>query len=100
MMAASMHAIPADRLYLDLLKRAVTGYLYVDSDDGACRFDYTTGKRIPATEVTAPKQRRALRKAGRDWPGVGYSMCGFARLENFETCIRQVVAERVPGDII
>lgn len=89
----------ATGLYLDLLKRAVTGFLYVDSDDGAHRFDFATGRRLAATEVDVPTAR-AQRQAGADWPGIGYSMCGFARLENLESCIRQVVADGVPGDII
>jgi O-methyltransferase len=89
----------AARLYLDLLKRAVTGFLYVDTDDAAHRFDLASGRKLAAAEVTVPN-RRALRQAGMDWPGIGYSMCGFARLENLESCIRQVIADDVPGDII
>lgn len=45
--------------------------------------------------------RRALDRAeGRDWPSDGETMIGFDRLDNLEMCIRNVVHDGVPGDLI
>lgn len=41
-----------------------------------------------------------LRAEGLDWPAFGYSMIGTTRLDNVEWCIRTVVADSVPGDLI
>ena len=41
-----------------------------------------------------------LRLKGTDWPSFGYSMIGMARMHNIESCVRQVVADGVQGDLI
>ena len=77
----------------------------------------------PAYELASPKtaikrmvvgalQRRGLalvrvhafnytaRLEGRDWPLDAETMIGMKRLDNLHTCIREVVARRIPGDLI
>jgi hypothetical protein len=40
------------------------------------------------------------RAGGDDWPYIGYTMVGRARLDNLERCIREVLERNVPGDFI
>jgi O-methyltransferase len=40
------------------------------------------------------------REEGLDWPTSGETMMGLKRLDNLEMCTRDVVAKRVPGDLI
>ena len=77
------------RLYIDLLKGALTHTLYRPLDIGA-RSDYV--KRELDDE-----QARAL---GRDWPQFAQTMVGVARLENIQHCIETVLKDNVPGDFI
>lgn len=42
-------------------------------------------------------RRRAL---GSDWPRYGLSMAGLARLDDLQECVRSVVRDGVPGDLI
>jgi O-methyltransferase len=44
--------------------------------------------------------RRKNRIEGRDWPARAYSMVGLKRLNNVENCVRRVIADNVPGDLI
>lgn len=93
------------KIYLDLLKRAVTGYLYIDDDHFAQNFAKSQGHESQNSRSTSidgadTKKRRALRRQGKDWPGVGVTMCGFKRLNNLASCISSVHDEKVPGDII
>src|SRR5439155_943401 len=43
---------------------------------------------------------RDARAGGRDWPERAETMIGLRRLDNLERCIRTVVDERVPGDLL
>jgi O-methyltransferase len=65
------------QLYLDLLKLSLTDLLY----------------------ETDPKAR-AMRLDGGDWPGRGLTMIGLKRLDNLQFAIEDVIARRVPGDLI
>lgn len=42
----------------------------------------------------------SARYEGRDWPVEAETMIGIKRLDNIEHCIKQLVADSVPGDII
>lgn len=66
------------RLYLDLLKRCLTGHLFIDAEG-------------------ADPHARA---EGRDFPATAETMIGFRRLDNIQHCVATVVGERVPGDLI
>jgi len=64
-------------LYLNLLKLSLTDLLYED-------------------ELEA----RAKRISGDDWPSRAYTMTGLRRLNNLQTCVEDVIANDVPGDLI
>jgi hypothetical protein len=78
---------PAAALYLDLLKRTLTGMVYEDPP-------------IPAAWHPGTQYNPAERAVGGDWPTRAHTMVGLARLDNLQECIEQVLADRVPGDLI
>jgi O-methyltransferase len=69
---------PAARLYLDLLKRVLTGLATSELADDAL----------------------ALRIEGMDWPHHGETMIGLRRLDDLDECIAAVLADGVPGDLM
>lgn len=73
------------RLYLDLMKRVLTNFIYEDPDVspwGKERFD--------------PEARTI----GKDWPRDAHTMVGLTRLDNLQTIVETVLAEAVPGDLL
>jgi O-methyltransferase len=102
-------------LYLDLVKRSLTGALAEDNDSilGGIR---TAGspsykKRLAAAvgdlaqrvgfEIAFKKPYdAALRESGLDWPSRAESMIGLRRMTNLQECIARIVADDVPGDLI
>ena len=110
-------------LYLDLLKKSLTASLYDESAwirIEASRAErelkprhlgrYARGfSRVKFVEALArqglmlikwQKYDPALRDNGKDWPLFGYSMIGHRRLDNLQACIQDVLANKVPGDLI
>jgi O-methyltransferase len=97
-------------LYLDLLKKCLTGYLYAESSYIEIRpsrwmpffkrtLAKTLGKRGYKIFKVMPFDHKA-RELGKDWPSFCYSMIGLRRLDNLQTCVETVLKERVPGDLI
>jgi len=102
-------------LYLDLVKRSLTGALAEDNDSilGGVR---TAGspslKKRAAAAVGSLAQKagfeiaykkpydHALRESGLDWPSRAESMIGLRRMTNIQECIEQIIADDVPGDLI
>lgn len=41
-----------------------------------------------------------VRAQGFDWPWSGLTMVGLARLDDLQSCVEQIVADGVPGDLI
>ena len=90
------------RLYLELLKRALTHTLYWPLD------------LYWSTEFETPELRAAVREAfergevdlremraeGRDWPRFAQTMVGVHRLQNVQRCVEQVLSDGVEGDFI
>jgi O-methyltransferase len=105
----------ARELYLDLLKRTITGAVAEDNDSilGGVR---TSGspvlrKRLADSvgraigrfgfEVSYKKPYDPeLRAIGRDWPARADSMIGLRRMDNIQECIETVIRDGVPGDLI
>jgi hypothetical protein len=102
-------------LYLDLMKKCLTAYLYDESSNrqltvmhdkcfGLKRFFKRALLRLAAYHGL--KIQRVIpfdphkREYGRDWPGFGYTMIGLKRLDNLQSCIESVLANGVPGDLI
>lgn len=68
-------------LYLDLLKRTLTGMAYEDPP-------------LPGGTYDAE-----ARSAGRDVPQRAPCMIGTERLDNVRECVQQVLADNIPGDL-
>jgi O-methyltransferase len=102
-------------LYLDLLKRTLTGAVSEDNDSilggvrtagspvrrkalahGVGRFLNRFGFELAYKKPYDP----TLREKGRDWPARADSMIGLRRMENIQHCVETVIREGVPGDLI
>ena len=80
----------AQQLYLDLLKRCLLGLIYRDPPSSAPRIgEYSTRIFIDK-----------FREAGRDIPSQAHSMIGLYRMNNVQTCVEQVLADGIPGDLM
>lgn len=103
------------RLYLDLLKRSLTGALAEDNDSilgGVRTAGSTSLKRRAANAVGQLAGRMnieivykkpydaAQREVGRDWPARAESMIGLRRMDNIQECVQTVLDDDVPGDLI
>lgn len=103
------------RLYLDVVKRTLTGALAEDSDSvlGGVRWqgNPSAAKRLASAfaslasrfniEIAIKKPYDAgLREVGRDWPSRAESMIGLKRMTNIEECITSIFLDDVPGDLI
>jgi O-methyltransferase len=73
-------------LYLDAMERILCNSVYGD------RSVLPDGREL-AYDPT-------LRREGRDWPTVGFTMIGEIRLHHLRTCVETVVRDGVPGDLI
>ena len=62
-------------LYLDLMMRCLTDWLYDEFDE-------------------------PVRAEGLDWPAQAHTMIGLIRLANVRDCVTSVLADGVPGDLI
>lgn len=65
-------------LYLDLLSKCLTRYIFDESQG----FD------------------KNEREMGRDWPAYGETMIGLRRLDNIKACATDVIRRGIPGDLI
>lgn len=91
---------PDGALYLDLLKKCVSNYLYDDDLDlmqGTPAVDPATGKRFFADPVAADPDRKYY---GEIWPSRAHTMIGIPRLDNLQYCVETVLNEGIPGDFI
>jgi O-methyltransferase len=102
-------------LYLDLLKRTLTGAVAEDNDSilGGVA---TSGSPLLRKRVANAFGRLVgrlgfelaykkpydpdLRDGGRDWPARADSMIGLRRMDNLQQCIETVIRDDVPGDLI
>lgn len=99
------------RLYCELLKRTLTRYTF-----GETWMPYRPRPRTWRSLVYRPGHRLLRRRGlelvarfdysaearaqGRDWPPEAETMVGLKRLDNLESCIRDVLEQGVPGDMI
>lgn len=75
----------AKDLYLDLLKRCLTNLIYQDAST-------LHGRDRPFDLHN--------RVEGRDWPVVAHTMVGIKRLDALHFCVEDVLARRIPGDLM
>lgn len=102
----------SEDLYLDLMKKSLTAYLYDESSNR--RLTVAHDKRFRPKEFMkrvllgiAAHRGLEIRKVipfdpekragGRDWPGFGYTMIGLKRLDNIQTCVESVLENNIPG---
>jgi len=102
---------PAAELYLDLLKKCLTRYLFGEDYVPAVPPKGTL-KHVafePARRWLAGKDMEVIRHVpfdpqtraeGRDWPARAESMVGLRRLDNLQHCVTDVLHRGVPGDLI
>ncbi len=104
----------AAELYLDLMKKCLTRYIFPETVRPLRRPPLTI-KHIawvayPPIAAFLEKRRMRIytqtnvdlerREAGRDWPADAETMIGLKRLDNLQWCIAEVLREDVPGDFI
>lgn len=98
-------------LYLDLMKRCLTNWIYAPveleevSPPGfilkkAASLLHSRGIQTVRRKAFDPDKR----KKGTDWPitehTVAHTMIGLERLDNLQFCIEQVLKNNIPGDLI
>lgn len=81
-------------LYLDLMKKALSGVLYNDPPDAAT--PTLPGEAAPPAGVFVAERR----EGGEDWPATAHTMIGARRLDNLQECAERVLADGIPGDFI
>jgi len=90
-------------LYLDLLKRALVNWLYMDDEvkpllPRKISYVLTT---LTGIRITVPRNvDTTKRESGDDWPVIGHSMIGLKRMSNLQRCVEDVLENNVPGDLI
>ena len=102
-------------LYLDLIKRSLTGALAEDNDSilGGVRMQGAKSLKKRAANAVAKAAGRldleiaykkpydpAAREAGQDWPSRAESMIGLKRMSNIQDSIAAIIEDDVPGDLI
>jgi O-methyltransferase len=97
-------------LYLDLLKRCLTGSLEgeelrpISPRGGPQRRAWALARRVLQRAnldvVRHVPVNGHLRAEGQDWPATGETMVGLRRLENLRRCISEILANGVPGDLL
>lgn len=87
----------SERLYLDLLKKSLTRVL-VRSERTWRPLPPETKRIVDAVLRLPPARPLAAARLRRFFPGE--TMLPLARLDHLQACIRQVVDEDIPGDVI
>ncbi len=95
-------------LYLNLIKLVLTNYIYGEYEAGAALAQQKAGSEIIATllkrwnlQLTYVKPfDKKKRSQGQDWPLFSHTMIGIAGLNNLQFCLRDILKNEVPGDVI
>ncbi len=80
-------------LYIDLMKRCLTHSLWFEKEPPARGKLFSAKKKDPADALREKVE-------GRIWPQFAHTMIGFPRLNNLEMCVRSVIEDKIPGDLI
>jgi O-methyltransferase len=109
----TLESKPAE-LYLDLMKKCLTRYIFPETHTPLRRRPLTIKHLAwvaypPIAAILKPRGITlyeeasvdlAKRAEGRDWPADAESMIGLKRMDNLHFCIKQVIRDNVPGDFI
>jgi O-methyltransferase len=102
---------PAAELYLDLLKKCLTRYLFgetrrpIKPPRGSTKqLLYEPIQRLLASNGIEMMRHLHfdpdIRAQGRDWPAEAETMIGLRRLDNLQDLVTDVLRRGVPGDLI
>lgn len=80
------------RLYLDVVKRALCNFIYEDPSLWA----YGPDKRL----LPLNRFDLRMRMLGQDLPLQAHTMVGWRRLTNIESCARSIIEAGTPGDFV
>ncbi len=83
------------RMYLDLLKRALTGMTQSELRTATAR---KGDGGVDVATLSGPLRER--REYGADWPVDAQTMIGLDRIENVQACLESIIRDDVPGDLI
>lgn len=107
-----------EELYLDLLKKALTYYLWPEPPMPVETFSYTFGpvKRLIAPFIASLLRLKRLqlvkqldvnvtmeqREDGKYWPWpiLAETMIGIKRLDNIQFCVETIIRDSIEGDLI
>ena len=104
--------LQARDLYLDLMKRCLTNWMYGHTELQPFRHPRRVPRKMLASLsarwlaphgaqiVTVSGYDPAVRAEGRDWSPVAHTMIGLKRLDHLQRCLEGVLANHVPGDVI
>jgi O-methyltransferase len=108
-----MHADEITEMYLDLMKKTLTHSLWVErtrSIDPSTMPRSAKRSAVAALigvlrkfgigivrEITSDQN---LRIFGEDWPEYAHTMIGIKRLNNIQECIKTIISDKIPGDLI
>ena len=102
----------ASKSYINLMKKALTASLYDESGWIGLFPNIDPQRNYFKNKVLEMLFKRShllvklcpfdklKREEGRDWPLFGYTMTGHRRLENIQTCVEDVLANKIPGDLM
>ena len=95
------------QLYLTLVKKCLTNWIYghceeaVVPPDGLLDAAAAAACAAQGLRLVQPRPfDPAVRQEGKDWPPTAYTMIGMKRLDNVQSCVEDVLARHVPGDLI
>lgn len=101
---------PAAELYISLLLKCLTRTGFGEPQPEAelgDDMDVDTRKELEEhlrarglMVVRAPQSDPAVREVGKDWPSEAETMIGMVRARFLAECVKRVVAEGVPGDLL
>jgi O-methyltransferase len=94
-------------LYLDLLKKCLTNWIYGESEakeyvpHGWFRRWFVQRLSARGLQLTFPNRwNPEERRVGHDWPRGAHTMIGLTGLSNLQMCVEQVLENKIPGDFI
>lgn len=110
-MSAVAIAHEAPQVYIDLLKKVLTRFIAQEEFAEIIYNRRSWQERVfaPVKALLATKGYVMCRRQpfdvharthGLDWPPAAETMVGLRRLENIEHCVKQALADQVPGDLV
>ncbi len=98
----------AKALYLDLMKRCLTNWIYGDCEMVPIEprgflerqaAQYFAARGIEMVQ-SQPFDEKARAEGRYPWPQTAHTMIGLKRLDNIQFCVESVLTNNVPGDFI